>query len=142
MGFEGLAPSYATVSQPTYYACDYLVNYIAWRLRLNLIIVANVENIYFTSDNPSSPYIIIAYLEAKQHFEPISRVQDGLDLSGNSGFISIYKHIYGCLGVKESLGELSTKSARQSSMDVQGIFGGDDPIVKTLRSVGSTERLD
>jgi hypothetical protein len=141
MGYAEIAPAYAEVCSPLYYANDFVINFVSWRLGLNIICVASMANIYATRDQPNAPTVIVAYLESKAHFEPIVRVQEGRSLSESSHVMSVLRHLYGCLGIRSSkdMQSLAHASAGQRTHSVQGLFEGIDPIILRLRELISIQ---
>lgn len=67
-GFEGLAPPLDEVVSPHVYVDDFLLNFVAWRLGLRVVVLTGTERLEF-GDGPVC--VTLAYFADDQHFESV-----------------------------------------------------------------------
>lgn len=67
-GFEGLAPALVDVLDPHVYADDYVLNFVAWRLGLRVVVLAGTDRYEFGEGDVC---VTLAYFEDTNHFESV-----------------------------------------------------------------------
>lgn len=78
-GFEGLSPSLEKARAPRYYADDFIINFSARRLGLNLLIYDNLSSDVYLFPCSSKqhkkkrPYLCLRWID-RCHFEPIAEI--------------------------------------------------------------------
>ena len=67
-GFHGLAPPLRDLVAPHVYVDDFLLNFVAWRLGLRVVVLTGTDRLEF-GDGPVC--VTLAYFAEDQHFESV-----------------------------------------------------------------------
>ena len=93
-GFTGLSPPLEQARAPRDYADDFIINFSARRLGLNLLVYDDTSSdVYLFPCSPKAhkkkrPYICLRWIK-RCHFEPIAEIcaEGGLELPRKDGFV-------------------------------------------------------
>ena len=120
-GFKGLAPSLHAYMAHSVYADDFLMNFVAWLLRLHIVVLAGSQIVEFGSGDVC---VVLAWFRESQHFESV--VARAKERSGDERDV-IRKAVLRIArrGVRRSPGNaerMASESIRQCKRGYEGLF--------------------
>ena len=125
-GFTDVAPSYETVVSRTYYADDFVYNFVSRRIGMAIVVLSSMTEIFSTHNlstlDPTYPILLIAWLQ-NVHFEPI---------------VQVHKQTVEQRGMWAAHDNSLCRDA--SSTHMQAIFVCTDPIVQRVIRIQAQNR--